>query len=82
MGDQNNIEAAKFLIARLERLSVDSYWAHRASGIRGALIRWIEKKELIGVLEINLADEFAIKALIQKGYSLLEKAAREIPDYK
>ena len=27
------------LVSRLERLSVDSYWAHRASGIRGSLLR-------------------------------------------
>jgi hypothetical protein len=35
----------QFLLARLERVSVDSYWAHRASGIRGALLRTLEEIE-------------------------------------
>src|SRR5687768_5616984 len=33
------------LLARLERISADSYWAHRASGVRGALIRIMEESE-------------------------------------
>ncbi len=82
MGDQNYIEAAKFLITRLERLSVDSYWAHRASGIRGALIKWIEIMEENRTVINDPAQNLALKVLIQKGYFLLEKAAREIPDYK
>ena len=30
------------LLARLERVSVDSYWAHRASGIRGHCLRLLK----------------------------------------
>ena len=33
------------LLERLERISVDSYWAHRASGVRCALIRSMEAQE-------------------------------------
>ena len=33
------------LLSRLERISVDSYWAHRASGVRGALFRALEMLE-------------------------------------
>jgi hypothetical protein len=39
------ISQAKLLVARLERLSADSYWAHQASGLRGALLRSIESCE-------------------------------------
>src|SRR5687767_14162190 len=33
------------LLARLERISADSYWANRASGVRGALMRSMEESE-------------------------------------
>jgi hypothetical protein len=35
----------QMLLARLERISVDSYWAHRASGVRGSLIRLAEQMD-------------------------------------
>jgi hypothetical protein len=34
---------APLLIERLERLSADSPWAHRASGLRRALLRSLEE---------------------------------------
>jgi hypothetical protein len=37
------IHLISLLIARLERISADSYCAHRASGIRGALMRFLEE---------------------------------------
>ena len=37
-----HIDQALLLISRLERLSADSYWAHRASGLRGALLRSLD----------------------------------------
>jgi hypothetical protein len=33
------------LLGRLERLSADSYWAHRASGLRGSLLKCVEQIE-------------------------------------
>jgi len=36
----------EMLVARLERLSADSYWAHQASGVRGSLLRLIENDSL------------------------------------
>jgi len=33
------------LLVRLERLSADSYWAHRASGLRGSLLKCVEQIE-------------------------------------
>ena len=43
--DNTIIESVKLLISRLERLSADSRWSHRASGLRGSLWRWVEKLE-------------------------------------
>ncbi|MES0360401.1 MAG: hypothetical protein ABUK20_05750 [Anaerolineales bacterium] len=66
---QKNQELARVLIARLERLSADSYWAHRASGVRGSLLRWVED---------DRRDVKRGKDLIKYGFDVLEKAAREI----
>ena len=63
-----NLELARVLIARLERLSADSYWAHRASGIRGSLLRWEEDQD---------RDAGQGGDLIKSGFEILEKAARE-----
>ena len=56
------------LIARLERLSADSYWAHQASGVRGSLLRIIENEGL---------DSSEVDILVEMGFDFLEKAARE-----
>ena len=58
----------EMLVARLERLSADSYWAHQASGVRGSLLRLIENDSL---------DSSQVTILVEKGFSFLEKAARE-----
>jgi len=57
------------LLDRLERISVDSYWAHRASGVRGALIRSLEAQEN--------ADIQTLESLSKLGFQILERAARE-----
>lgn len=57
------------LLARLERISVDSYWAHRASGVRGALIRSMEAQEH--------PDIQMLESLSKLGFQILERAARE-----
>jgi len=49
------LQHAKLLILRLERLSVDSIWAHRASGLRGSLLRMVEENET-GVNHENSKD--------------------------
>jgi hypothetical protein len=65
---QQNQELARVLIARLERLSADSYWAHRASGVRGSLLRWVEDDQ---------GDAGQGRDLINYGFEILEKAVRE-----
>lgn len=60
------------LLSRLERVSVDSYWAHRASGVRGALLRALDKLEAGQSVEGS-----ALKRLTDKGFQILERAAQE-----
>lgn len=62
----------KILIGRLERISVDSYWAHRASGIRGTLIRLGEQFESGQPVE-----KAELEKIIQMGFFILEISARE-----
>lgn len=58
------------LLTRLERISVDSYWAHQASGLRGALLRALEMME-------NGSQDSKPDLLIAKGFEILKEAARE-----
>jgi len=60
----------RLLLTRLERIYVDSYWAHRASGVRGALLRALELRE-------NGSQDSKPDLLIAKGFEILKEAARE-----
>lgn len=62
----------RLLLERLERVAVDSHWAHRASGIRGGLIRSLEDIE-----SGRPVDEQQILELIHRGFQILELAACE-----
>ena len=76
MDDQEPLlDLARRLVARLERLSVDSHWARRASGLRGGLLKTIEEVEQ----GIPGAEE-RLQPLIRRGFEILEAAAREIPE--
>ena len=70
--DKEPLELIRLLLARLERISVDSYWAHRASGIRGSLLRALEKLEAGRPFQRSGLD-----ALLAQGFDILEKAALE-----
>jgi len=60
------------LLARLERISVDSYWAHRASGVRGVLTK------LLGQMEMGeTINPVSLQANLQVGFEVLKKAAEE-----
>jgi hypothetical protein len=62
----------RLLLPRLERISVDSYWAHRASGVRGALVKILEQLEMgEGV------DPLSVEINIRVGFEILEAAAEE-----
>ena len=62
----------RLLLARLERVSVDSYWAHRASGVRGGLLRALERIEAG-----QAVDESGMRWLMDRGFQILEQAAQE-----
>jgi len=66
------LQQARLLILRLERLSVDSIWAHRASGLRGSLLRMVEDCET----GVSLEKPANLDESIKMGYLLMEKAAR------
>ena len=74
------ISDIRLLVARLERLSADSRWAHRASGIRGSLLRGIEILEKSENIPEDFTDQLVL--LIREGYIMLESGAREIEGYK
>ncbi len=73
--EQKLIETARNVTAMLERLSADSVWAHRASGLRGSLLRALEDVES-GQISPN--ELLKINRLIRAGFDILEKAARDI----
>ena len=66
----------RLLTARLERLSADSRWAHRASGLRGSLLRALQALE-------HGQSPIGLERLIDDGFMILARAAAEIerPDW-
>jgi len=75
MNNQLPVDLLRLLTARLERLSADSHWARRASGLRGNLLKVLE--------EIDSGQEVAadrVDLLIERGFEILGHAAQEIPD--
>jgi len=67
-----HIHTLRFLLARLERISADSVTAHRASGVRGAMLRMIDRLE-----KQEQVSDYEVKRLSESGYLLLERAAKE-----
>ncbi len=78
-------EWARSLVAKLERLSANSTWAHRASGLRGALLRALaeyERRLSAGAQHPDPSDAQrweSLDRLIVAAFDILEKAAKEIP---
>ena len=70
--DEEHLSTLQFLLARLERISADSVTAHHASGVRGAMLRVIDQLERQEKISEN-----EMKRLIESGYSLLQRAAKE-----
>ena len=66
------LRTLRFLLARLERISADSVVAHRASGVRGAMLRALDQLE-----KQEQVSEYVVKRLIENGYALLNTAAEE-----
>lgn len=80
---EEHVRTLRFLLARLERISADSVVAHRASGVRGAMLRALDQleKQEQAYPDAQRADqrvpEHEVKRLIESGYLLLERAAKE-----
>jgi hypothetical protein len=70
--DKKTLLLIRLLIARLERISADSFWAHRASGVKGSLLRMLEKSE-----NGQLIHKSELKHMMDLGFFILGKAAKE-----
>ena len=71
--DENPLFLINILLARLERISADSVWAHRASGVRGALLRLLEKSEME-----HSVQQSEVKRMMDLGFFILKKTAEEL----
>lgn len=67
---------ARMLAARLERLSVDSGWARRSSGLRGSLLKYFELLERGETPDDNQRAHLA--HLVRRGFTILNRAARQM----
>lgn len=74
--DDKNLELIKRLIDRLEHLSADSTYAHRASGLRGSLLRYVERIEAGNWLKKD--DQAQLNQLVEYGFEILILSAKEI----
>jgi hypothetical protein len=78
---ETRLDQALMIVQRLERLSADSTWAHASSGHRGSMLKMIDRLEREPVLEKTSTVEVELlDRLIDKGFDLLSRAAREIGD--
>lgn len=71
----NQINLLRLLVSRLERLSADSHWARRASGLRGNIVKVLDEADL--GQEVSRAK---VKLLTEAAFVILRRAAQEIPD--
>jgi len=71
--DENPFFLIQILLARLERISADSVWAHRASGVRGSLLRLVEKSE-----RGHPVQQSELNRMMDLGFTILVKAAEEM----
>ena len=67
-----NEKIIRMLLPRLERISVDSYWAHRASGVRGALTKILDNMETGQTI-----DPESVRTNLLIGFEILKEAAQE-----
>jgi multidrug resistance efflux pump len=82
---ETQLEQARQLTARLERLSADSIWARRASGYRASLLKAMSKVEVLNSQRPQPEDQAEMEqelehldGLLQRGQQILELAARDL----
>ena len=74
--DDLNLDLIKRLADRLEHLSANSTYAHRASGLRGSLLRQMERIE--AGERMDREEQAQLDELMEYGFQILELAAKEI----
>jgi hypothetical protein len=74
--DDQEYQLIKRLTDRLERLSADSSFAHRASGLRGSLLHYIERIETGDQMVSD--EKVQLDELVEYGFEILMQAAKEI----
>jgi hypothetical protein len=72
------IREAWNLVSQLERLSADSYWAHKASGIRGSLLKCLDQVESQDSQVENSESYQKLHNLSNLAFEVIVKAARSI----
>ena len=68
---QPDLQLIRILTERLERISADSVWAHRASGVRGALLRTLDQLQTE-----NPPDARSLDEIISTAFHILAHAAK------
>ena len=71
----DQIQLLQLLVSRLERLSVDSHWARRASGLRGNIVKVLEEAG-----SGRMVSRERIELLTDAAFDILRRAAQDIPD--
>lgn len=71
------ITQASLLASRLEKLSADSIWARRSSGVRGNLLRELEQATAKKEAALSAAQRARLRSLMVLGFDYLNKGARE-----
>ncbi|MBK9926386.1 MAG: hypothetical protein IPP66_14005 [Anaerolineales bacterium] len=69
---QADLQLIRILTDRLERISADSVWAHRASGLRGSLLRILDSGQ-----NEEPPDTKLITQATDMAHYILTQAARE-----
>ena len=67
-----NSGVTSLLLQRLERIPADSIWAHQASGVRGSLLKMLQRLE-----DGEPVEDRDMKHLLSYGFQILERAALE-----
>jgi hypothetical protein len=70
------VEMIQLLLARLARISADSPWAYKASGLRGSLMRCLDELEASAAATSAPPAPERLNAFITYGFEILEKVAQ------
>jgi hypothetical protein len=73
MDFENELKLLQLMLSRLERISVDSRLAHRASGLRGSLLTIMDNMDKRQIESLSETEQ----RLIDQGFYILERAASE-----